>query len=138
MAEYADRYRELQAAGADVAALSVDGPDHSEAVRRRYRLPFPILCDTDREVIARWDLYNRAEKGGVARAAVFVLDRDRRVRFVSVDGTATRMRAAEMLEFVRAGGRPRRRVILPTLREWLGTAGPALRLTLFPPKRGPR
>ena len=120
MAEYRDLYQPLQAAGVDVLGLSVDEPARSEEVRHEYELPFSLLCDTGREVVQRWDLYNARERGGIARTAVFVLDQDRRVRFRSVEMTTARVRAADMLEFLRGGGiaPPRRRPVVPGLREF--------------------
>ncbi len=141
MAEYRDLYDEICAAGADVAALSGDEPERSEIERQRYQLPFPLLCDTEREVVQAWDLFNREEKGGIARAAIFLLDRDRRVLSVSIGGTTSRVRAADMLAFLGAcspaidSGQPRKRVVFPSLWEMVRTAWPALRLALFPPKR---
>ena len=69
MAEYRDRYEELRRLGVEVAALSVDPPGASERLRSELRLPFPILCDPERRVIACWGLLNSREHGGVAYIA---------------------------------------------------------------------
>lgn len=138
MAEFGKLYEETRGAGADVAALSVDPPEHAEALRREYQLPFPILCDTEHKVVQEWDLYNREEKGGIARAALFLLDRDRRVLFASLAGVTSRVRASDILAYLRGTAevrQPRKRVVLPTIWEWLRTAWPAVRLALFSPKR---
>lgn len=119
MAEYRDRYEEFQAAGFAVAALSVDDPVRSEALRRDLRLPFPILCDTEREAVSAWGLLNAREKGGVARPAVFILDEERRVLYSSRDSVHRRLRAGELVAFLRLGRviamvrPPRRRILLP-------------------------
>ncbi len=121
-----------------MAAVAVDEPKRSEALRRRYKLPFPILCDTQHNVIEAWDLCNREEKGGIARPALFLLDRNLRVHCTSLDGEVTRVRAQEMLAYLRATSearQPRQRVILPTFGDLARTAWAALRLTLFPPKK---
>ena len=73
MADYRDIYPEIRAAGAHVAALSVDAPEVSEALRNRLDLPYPLLCDTQRVVTKQWDLYNPGEMGGIAKPAVFVI-----------------------------------------------------------------
>jgi peroxiredoxin len=130
LAEYRDRLPEIEAADASVVALSVDGPERSEAVRRRLSLPFSILCDTSRRVLERWHLLNRGEKGGIAYPAVFVVDRDRRIRYRSLDRTAQRVSTGDVLRFLRgapAEAEPRRRVVLPRLREWRVAIGNALR-----------
>lgn len=97
MTEYRDVYASLRAAGADLAAVSVDAPEKSESVRQQLRLPFCILSDAERRVVREWDIYNEKEKGGIAKPAVFILDSDRTVRFASVDGVASRVPAAEIV-----------------------------------------
>jgi peroxiredoxin len=102
LADYRDRYAELRGAGAEVVALSVDDRTRSEAMARELELPFPILCDPRREVVERWGLLNRAEKGGIAFPATFVIDRDRKVRFRSLEDVGRRASAPDMLTYVRA------------------------------------
>ena len=110
----------LRAAGAEVVALAVDDPARSEPLRREMRLPFPILCDTRREVVRAWGLYNPKEHGGIAYPAVFVIDRDRIVRWRSLDRTATRVRTDAVLRFLEEGHvPPPRRVVLPRLRDFV-------------------
>ena len=101
MADYRDRYEEIRASGANFAAVSVDPPEKSEAVRRELHLPFIILCDSSRRVVQEWDIYNAREKGGIAKPAVFILDRGRLVRFASVDTVASRVPASEIAAFLR-------------------------------------
>jgi len=96
----------IRAAGADVAALSVDSPERSQAVRDQLRLPFPILSDAARRVVRAWDLYNAKEQGGIAIPAVFVIGTDRRVRYCSVDRTATRVATDGVLGFLRGDAAP--------------------------------
>ena len=104
MAEYRDAYESLRAAGANLVAVSVDAPEKSEAVRREWQLPFPILSDRQRRVVQEWDIYNAREKGGIAKPAVFILSPDLTVRSVSVDQVASRVPAAEILRLLREGG----------------------------------
>jgi peroxiredoxin len=114
LADYRDHYAEIRAAGADVAAVSVDPPAKSEALRRELRLPFPILCDTQRRFIQEWDIYNLREKGGIAKPAVFVIDRDRALRYSELDYVATRVPASEIVRILSAAvGEPRRKVYIP-------------------------
>jgi peroxiredoxin len=97
LAEYAELYPDLRAAGANMVAVSVDAPEKSESVRRDLRLPFPILSDSQRRVVQEWGIYNPDEKGGIAKPAVFILAPGRILRFVSVDQVASRVPAAEIL-----------------------------------------
>jgi hypothetical protein len=72
-------------------------------LRRELRLPFPLLSDPERGVIASWGLLNSKERGGVAYPAVFILDPGLGVRFRSLDGTTARVHTGSVVEFLRAG-----------------------------------
>ncbi len=141
MAEYRDRYEAIDVAGGGVAGLAVDSPEASETVRKQLSLPFPILCDTRREVLATWDLLNTREKDGIARPAVFVIDRDRRVRFVSLDLHSARVRTDAVVDFLLSGMtmtapvRPRRRLVFPTLGDWFRALRNTFRFGPRSPKR---
>ena len=131
----------MAAAGIGIAALSVDEPRQAEEVRRRYALPFPLLCDPEAAIVRAWGLFDPAEKGGIARPATFVLDAGLTVRFRSLDGVITRVRAADLTDALAAApdtgplDGPRSRAIVPTIGEMLRTAGPALKLSLAGRKR---
>lgn len=100
--------------------MSVDPPEKSEALRVHLALPFPILCDTDHRVIREWDIYNSAEKGGIAKPAVFVIDPNRVIRYATVDGVVNRVPASAILALLRdpdQGQALRRKAHLPTFAE---------------------
>ena len=120
MADYRDHYTEFRAAGADVVAVSVDPPIKSEALRRELRLPFPILCDTERRVIKDWGIYNPNERRGIAKPAIFVSDRDRTVQYSKIDDVATRVPASEIVRILRGTGRreAQRKVCIPRLSDF--------------------
>jgi peroxiredoxin len=131
LADYRDHYEAMRIAGANLAAVSVDAPEKSEAVRRELRLPFPILSDADRRVVQEWDIYNPHEKGGIARPAVFILAPDRIVRFVSVDEIVSRVPAAEILRRLRAPADTTpaiRKRLIPGPIEFFRATGNAIRL----------
>lgn len=86
-----------------MAAVAVDPPKSSAAVRKQLALPFPVLCDTKREIVKPWGVFNSAEKGGIAEAAVFIVDREGILRFVSIDTMTARVSGATVLEYLRAG-----------------------------------
>jgi peroxiredoxin len=122
LADYREHYEALLAAGGHVVAVSVDAPEHSEVLRRTLRLPFPILCDTERRVVRQWDLYNSRERGGIAKPAVFLIDRDRTLRFGAVDTVVRRVPAAEVVRLLgtTAMDEPvRRKTYIPRWVEWL-------------------
>jgi peroxiredoxin len=130
LADYRERYIEIQAAGASLVAVSVDAPAASEAVRAHLGLPFPILCDTERRVVRDWDIYNAREKGGIAKPAVFIIDRDRAVRYAAVDTVIKRVAAAEIVCLLQAGAEAppvRRRVLVPLFSNWLSAIRNSIR-----------
>ena len=101
LAEYRDA--DFAAVGTHIVALSVDEKERAEAMRTQLRLPFPVLCDPQREVVTAWGLLNTKEHGGIVYPAVFVLDRDRKVRYRSLDRTATRVSTEAVLAFLKDG-----------------------------------
>lgn len=131
MAEYRDNFPSFQRAGAAVAAVSVDAPEQSAAVRRKLGLPFPILSDARREVVKAWGILNSRERGGIAKPAVFVVESDLRLRFYSTDEHMARVPAADVASLLLSApagrqGSLRRRSSWPGLADWLR----ALRNTL--------
>lgn len=99
----------------------MDAPDKSEALRVHLSLPFPILCDTERRVVRDWGIYNSAERGGIAKPAVFIIDPSHVVRYAAVNTVVMRVPAAEIVSLLQNGaeGQPvRRRVYLPLFSEW--------------------
>jgi peroxiredoxin len=117
LADYRDHYQQIRAAGADVAAISVDPPEKSEFVRRQLRLPFTVLCDTERCVIREWNIYNPVEKGGIAKPAVFIVGPDRVVRLASMDSVVSRVPASEILRdlgIAAEARHPRRKRYIPS------------------------
>ena len=129
MAEYRDRREQFLAAGYDLIALSVDDPKRTAPVVARLALPFPVLGDPSRAVMEAWGLLNRREKGGIAYPAVFILDRERRVRYFSRDEIASRVSADDVLAFVRgdAGPPARRSRVRAGLRDFVRALSNALR-----------
>ncbi len=127
MAEFRDLFDDFRAVGVQIAALAVDPPKQSRRVRRQYELPFPILCDTEKDLVRSWGLFNAKEKGGIAVPAVLLIGCDRRFQLVMTEGIATRVRAADLLTSVPAyaaaddsaealpANAQRQRVIFPSL-----------------------
>ncbi|MGA8870104.1 MAG: redoxin domain-containing protein [Candidatus Acidiferrales bacterium] len=139
MAEYRDLWDKIRGAGADVTAVVVDPPERAEAVRRQIELPFLILCDTRRELVRDWGLFEFEVMGGLAKPAVFVVDRGRRVRFASIDRDAVRVPAAAVVDFVLQGmpaevAEPKRRFALPRVDDFVRATRNALRFGMRAPR----
>ncbi len=102
-------------------AVSVDALEKSETLRRALDLPFPILCDTERRIVQEWDIYNPRERGGIAKPTVFVIERDRMVRYAAVDAVATRVPASEIVRALLTTARTervKRKLYIPRLGQW--------------------
>lgn len=67
--------------GARVFGVSVDSPFVTERFRKVENVPFPLLSDFNRDVSTRYGVLYEDYFGlkGVAKRAVFVIDRDGRV-----------------------------------------------------------
>ena len=121
MAEYRDVYEQLRKTGADFAAVAVDAPENSEAVRKQSNLPYTILCDTQRQIVKSWGVFDPLERGGIARPGVFIIDRGGIIRFLSIDTMKSRVSSSAILEFL-ASGMPNASSGLPRKSGFLGMA----------------
>jgi peroxiredoxin len=141
LAEYRDRFIELTTLGLGLVAVSVDEPGRSRALEEQLKLPFELLSDADREVVQAYGIFNREEKGGIAYPATFVLDRDRTVRFRSLDRTVTRVDPAALFAFLRNGlssassEATAKRPIIPRFADLRRMMANALRYGVRSPKR---
>jgi peroxiredoxin len=72
----------LNRAGAQVVGISVDTPFALKAFHTDQSLPFPLLSDFNKQVIREYGVFNEDMIGlkGIAKRAVFVLDKDGVVR----------------------------------------------------------
>jgi peroxiredoxin len=130
LAEFRDFSDDFRTLGVHIAGLSVDSPERSDRLRCQYEIPFPILCDTEKEVVRAWGLFNAEERGGIAVPAVVLIGRDLRIRLIMVEGVSRRVRAGDLLGFLYAHPVPansadempsntyRQRVIFPSLADW--------------------
>ena len=105
MADYSSFADKFRSAGAEIAALSVDDTKRSAALREQLSLKFPLLCDSDRAVVTQYGLLNTREMGGIAFPAVFVIDRDRKIRFRALETVARRVHVKQLVEFVGSIGK---------------------------------
>ena len=122
MADYTEHLEDFRAAGAELVAISVDDTARAEPVRQELGIEFPLLCDTRREVVKAYGLFNARENGGIAFPASFVIDRERVVRFRALEDVASRVNVEQLLELVRELGlgdepqtKPRKRGVFPGL-----------------------
>jgi len=103
LAEWSRNYPALQAAGAELVALSVDQPEKAAAMKSDLRLAFTVLCDPARTVITPWNLVNHKEKD-IAIPSVFVIDHGLNILHRVIESTTSRANPADVLEVIRTIG----------------------------------
>jgi peroxiredoxin len=135
LAEYGNAYPEFRRGGVELAAIAVDPAPASEAVRAQLRLPFPILCDTERRVTRDWGVLDSKDRRNIARPAVFLMDNGRRVVFRSLDSENKRVPAAGMLRLLRsaaAGAAVPRQAYWPRIHDWRRAIANIIRFGIRP------
>lgn len=85
-----------------VIAISVDSPADSEKLRQSRGYTFPILSDSNDDVIRRWDLvhpHGGVDGADIARPAEFLIDSSGKIRWVNLtDDVVVRARPERVLE----------------------------------------
>ena len=86
MCTFRDSMSELDAVSASVLGISVDTFFSLKAWADAQRLNFPLLSDFNKEVITRYGVVNENMIGlkGIAKRAVFVIDRSGAIRYREV------------------------------------------------------
>lgn len=68
-----DGYERLQAADIQVIGVSADSVKSHEAFADKYDLPFPLIADTDRDIMERYEVKG---KFGNAKRITYLIDED--------------------------------------------------------------
>ena len=74
---FRDSWKDLQKRGVVVLGISADDADAHTRFRKKYKLPFPLLSDGDRKVMAKYGAYGEKmmygkKTVGVIRSTVWV------------------------------------------------------------------
>jgi peroxiredoxin len=101
LSDYADLYAEFKRSGVEVVAVSCESRRICRRARSGLKLPFPVLSDVN------WDaargLGLEVEKGyNNPTPATFIIDQQRRIRFVALDRSRKSLFARQLLEYARA------------------------------------
>ncbi len=73
-------------------------------------------------MVREWGIYNSAEKGGIAKPAVFLIDPKQTVRYAAVDTVVRRVPAAEIVSLLQRAAKTqpvRRGLYFPRLSDWI-------------------
>jgi peroxiredoxin len=92
MNTFQDRLAAFEDAGASVCGVSIDTPFSLDEFRRQNGLEFPIVSDSNREVVTAYGVAMDMDDHGVANVAkrsVFVVDGDGVVTYRWVSGDPT-------------------------------------------------
>ena len=87
MVTFRDRLDDLEAAGASLYGVSIDSPFSLAEFADRHDLNFPLVGDTQRELVDAYDVrtdFEAADLDGVAKRAVFVVDTNGTVTYAWV------------------------------------------------------
>lgn len=89
-------YAKIQAAGAELIAISSDNEGDTKQTVQNHRLNFPVLADKDRAVI---NTYNVVDPGNnrIARPAAYIVRKDGTIAWKSLNTKAARVPTAEIL-----------------------------------------
>ena len=106
MEAFDERLDELDAAGVNIYGVSVDTPFALNAFREELGLGFPLVSDSQRDIVDAYDIAMDFTAMGVynlAKRAVFVVDTDRTVSYAWVsDDPGVEPDYDEVLSAVRA------------------------------------
>jgi thioredoxin-dependent peroxiredoxin len=94
-----------QQAGIKVLGVSLDDEASHQAFAAKYRLPFPLLADTDHKVASAYGVYGEKQRGdlkymGVERKT-FLIDKEGKIKKV-FDKVNVEQHADEVLEAFRS------------------------------------
>ena len=82
MCQMRDSWEEWEDLDAQVLGISVDSPYVTDRFRADEDIPFPILSDFNKEVVARYGVLHEGK--GFAKRSAFVIGRDGKVAFAWV------------------------------------------------------
>ena len=91
-----DNYAKIQAAGAELIAISSDNEGDTKQTVQNGGLKFPVLADKDRAAITD---YNVVDPGNnrIARPAAYIVRKDGTIAWKSLDAVGVRVPTAEIL-----------------------------------------
>ena len=103
-----DIYEELKQKNVEIIAISADSIAELEKLAEKYGYTFPLISDTELKAINTMGLRhpngNKFDKSDIARPAMFLLDRDRKILWEEYpDNWRKRPTAEEILRNVELG-----------------------------------
>jgi peroxiredoxin Q/BCP len=97
LCDYRDNLDVFRGLGVDVVAVNPQSLDSHREFAAKHDLPFPLCADEDRSVCRA---YGATGLLGMTRRALFLVDREGRVRYRQVDLPVFRRKADELREVI--------------------------------------
>jgi peroxiredoxin Q/BCP len=97
LCDYRDHLAEFEGLGVDVLALNTQSLESHQRFAEKHDLPFPVCSDPDGKVCAA---YGASGLLGMTKRALFLVDRQGRVRYRHVDLPIFRRKAEELRELI--------------------------------------
>lgn len=98
-----DHYAELQSKGYEILGVSADTEKKQTNFRNKYEFPFPLLADTEKEVIQAFGVWGEKKFMGRTYDGIhrktFLIDQQGVVTDV-IDKVKTKQHAAQILELI--------------------------------------
>jgi peroxiredoxin len=85
----AEDYDKIKQAGGELLAISVDEQSYAWSMAQTTGAKFQILSDAEKKTITEYGIVNAAEHGGIAHPAIFILDKEGRIRYMYVGKDAS-------------------------------------------------
>ncbi len=84
-----DNYERLKGKNVAILGVSMDDRDSHENFRKRYSLPFPLLCDMEGEVVRKYGVFQRKSFFGKKvygiKRTTFIIDTQGRIHSIIKD-----------------------------------------------------
>ena len=97
LCDYRDHLDVFADLGVDVLGINPQSLDSHRAFAEKHALPFPLLCDSDKSVCRA---YGALGLLGMAKRALVLIGRDRRVRWKRVDLPIFHRNTSELKEVI--------------------------------------
>ena len=91
-----DNYAKIQAADAELIAISSDNAADTKKTAQNGGLKFPVLADKDKAAITAYNVVD-PRNNRIARPAAYIVGKDGMIVWKSLDGVAVRVPTAEIL-----------------------------------------
>lgn len=89
-------YAKIQAAGADLIAISSDDEGATRTTVQNHGLKFPVLADQDKAAITDYNVVDPSNNR-IARPAAYIVKKDGTIVWKSLNGIAVRVPTADIL-----------------------------------------